>query len=480
MKELRPYQQEGRFKVNQLLNSKRHPLLVMPTASGKTFTSIKIADDRISLRKKIILIVPQLEIFSEFINECSEQNLNYGYINDEGIIGRNKDIYICMAMSLESMLSSLPEKFCRSIKEIFTDEVQHAMAQTWINIYKHFSHCLRLGLTATPIRMDNKPLNRFYTDIVEPIKMTEAIANKSLCEPIIIIPDEYKNIIPGPGEKINIDIQKQKIHPKKIIGDMVKLYRDVFNGLPVIIPCTTFEHASIVTDMYKNERWNVDHIHSGLSKFERKSILQRVKSNKTNILVSVGIGVEGMNIPGLYGIIWMRLTESLTVFMQFNGRPMRPAPGKSRFILVDPVGNCVLHGRPDIDRKWSLENDYIPGQDSETIINDMKLCPCCGVMNSNENNKCHICQFDFITGLFDGEPIDKKKRKLPTMVDGQLVFLDYNEFEQKVMNNVINKSGEVKEEKKIELSTTEKVEILSKNLTGFGLKTKFKEGLKWL
>ena len=80
--------------------------------------------------------------------------------------------------------------------------------------------------------------------------------------------------------------------------------------------------------------------------------------------------------------------------------------GKNFYVLVDPVGNSVIHGRPDIDRKWSLDTDYIPGQDTDN--EPMKLCPVCGVMNAPDNDKCHICRFDFLTGLLDGKPIDKK------------------------------------------------------------------------
>lgn len=502
---LRPYQIKTNQRTNQLLNTGRHPLIVKPTGTGKTITGTYLIKDRISLGKRLIVLVPQLEILEQWLTSCTKAGLKPGYINDEGVVGRNRDVYICMYQSLVGLLPSLPEKFCKSIKEIITDEAHHSAAASYVQIYDHFSHCLRIGLTATPYREDNHPLAPYYTDIIEPIKMSEAIEKGYLCKPIIIIPDQYKNVVPEIGGEINREKQREYVKDKKIIGDMVKVYRDVFDGLPVIVPCTTSEHAREVTAMYKSAGWIVEHIHSKLTKYERRGIVRRVREGKINILVTVGVGVEGMDIPGLYGIIWMRFTESLTVYMQFNGRPMRPAPGKNHFIMIDPVGNSVLHGRPDIDRKWSLETDYVPGQDNSDDVK-MRLCPVCGVMNASVNIKCHICNYDFDTGLLNGEKIEGKKRKLPKMIDGELVYLDGNDG---LINKDINiltegrngnrnarndsdnscnfgiHSGQGQGDKgyteKQELTKIEKLNILSKDLTGLKIKSKFREGVKgWL
>ncbi len=480
MIQLRPYQEKAQYKINRLLNSGRHPLLVMPTGTGKTKTGVTIIKDRISLNKRILVLVPQLEIFEQWLTECTLAGLQPGYINDEGVRGRGRDVYICMVQSLDNLLVSLPEKFCRSISEIITDESHHSGAATWENIYNHFSHCTLFGMTATPYRMDNKPLGKWYTDMIEPITMTQAIKNKSLCKPIIIIPEEYQNVIPGQNDIINTSDQREYIKEKKIIGDMIETYRSVFNGLPVIIPCTTTKHAENVTQLYTDAGWKIEHIHSKMSKYERIGILKRVREGKINILVTVGVGVEGMDIAGLYGIIWMRFTESLTVFMQFNGRAMRPAPGKKHFVMVDPVGNCVIHGRPDIDREWSLATNYIPGQDISDVP-EMKLCPVCSVMNSHDNQYCHICGYDFITGLLDGVEIEKNKRKLPRMIDGDLVYLDSDSENGNGKKKVLNKDiPTVNNESKTELTKSDKIEILKRDLTGLKIRSKFKEGLKWL
>ena len=100
---LRPYQNEARYQVNTLLNANRSPLLVMPTGTGKTKTAIVIINDRNSLGETVYILVPQEEIFDQWVLECTKAGLNYGYINSDGVVGRNKPIYVCMPISLYNL-----------------------------------------------------------------------------------------------------------------------------------------------------------------------------------------------------------------------------------------------------------------------------------------------------------------------------------------------------------------------------------------
>lgn len=493
MIKLRPYQESARYWINRQLNQGNNPLLVAATGTGKTKTGTQIIIDRILLKERSLILVPQIEIFDEWLKEFSDNNINYGYINDEGVIGKNKDVYICMYQSLTNILNAIPEKFCKSFSNIFTDEAHRGMATSYQNIYSHFSNCKRAGWTGTPYRMDNKPLGEFYTHLYEPIKMSGAIDAGYLCKPHIHVPEQYKDYIPDQQTIGKVDHKEQRkiIQDKKIIGDMLKTYSNIFNGMPVIIPCSGHNHARLVSKMYESAGWQVGHLHSKLNKYERRRIVNDVRKKKINILTTVGVGVEGMNIPGLYGIIWMRFTESLTVYMQFNGRAMRPSTGKDVFIMVDPVGNSVIHGRPDIDRKWSLHTDYTPGQDISEAPT-MKECPVCGNMNAVENMKCWVCYFDFETGLLDGMPIDKRRRKMPKFIDGKLCWLegDYdisndNRFNNRDNNSMSdrfsNREGSGEDSvPAIPVTKTQKIEILKRDLIGLKSKSKFREAVKWL
>lgn len=493
MKTLREYQTSARHRTNSEVNQKTDFALVMPAGSGKTVTACNIIVDRISLGKRLLVLCGTEEIFDQWIAQCSELGIDYGYINPEGVIGRGKPVYICMWQSLSNILTALPEKFCKSINEIITDETHHSGSPTLENIYTHFGHATRLGLTATLYRMDNKPLGKYYSKFYEPIKQSEAIKRGFLCPPVIIIPDEYKNNIPNekeiltqsPDEKSE---RRKIIKDKKIIGDMIGLYKQVFDGALCMIPCSSISHAAMVADMYRAEGWTVEHLSGTMNKSERRRIIRHARAGKINIITTYAVGTEGLDVPNIAGVIWMRFTESLVVWIQMNTRAARKHGKKKYYILVDPVGNTVIHGRPDIDRKWSLDSDYVPGVIADDVP-PMKVCPVCDTANSTMNEKCWICGYDFIEGL----PVDKKKRKLPKFVDGELVWLDGDDENNNNgghddgkrrqngddnCDNVYSRNGSVGDIR--ELTRAEKMEILKRDLTGLRHKTKFREGVKWL
>jgi len=479
MIQLRPYQQTARERTNQLLNTGRHPLIVMGAGTGKTKTAIKIIQDRISLGKRLLVLVPQDLIMNQWIKDCSENGVDYGYIK------------------------------VNSFNEIITDEAHHGAAQSFRVIYAHFPHCLRLGLTASPYRGDGQSLGEFYTDLIMPIKNSEAIEAGYLCKPRIVIPEKYKRHIPENPEEIIIEDQKQYIEEKTIIGDMVQEYKKYFDGMPVIVPCTTHKQGREVRELFQAAGWNVEYFSEDVKEFSRKRIIKRIERRESNILISIGVGVEGLDIPGLYGIIWMRFTESLAIWIQFNGRAARPLEGKKFYTLIDPVGNSVIHGSPALDRNWKLDHgEIVEGEENETL--KMQICPVCDTMNSTANIKCWICNYDFITGLLDGEPIAKKIRKLPKMIDGELVYLDGGEDgvinkdiniltegedgrsnnsyggTDDTISNANNSSSSSSDKNKNDtkhqpLTTIQKEQILKKNLTKGNMGSKFYEGVKgWL
>jgi len=359
--QLRKYQNEGRYQSNACMNARRHPLLVMPTGTGKTKVGVAIAQDRIMLKhgqahkRPVFQLIPQIEIFQQWVREHSAAGTNYGLINNKGIQGRGKDVYICMPQSLVNIMQYIPESMHPG--DILVDEAHHSPASTYDMIFEYFSDAIRCGKTATPYRYDNKPLNKYYTDIIEPIKMQEAIDAEYLAKPLVIVPEQYKIHVPMRGGDFDPIAQAKILGETKIIGDMIEKYSLIFQGLPVLVACCTFEHAKYVTEKFREAGWNFEHIHSKLNPASRSIMIRKIKSGELNGLCTVGIGIEGLDIPGLYGLIWMRRTMSLSVYLQFSGRVLRPFPGKEFGIIIDGVGNTVIHGMPQVPRTWSLESD---------------------------------------------------------------------------------------------------------------------------
>jgi len=465
----RNFQQQARQEINRHLNAGRNPVFVSPTGTGKTYTACQVISDRVGLKERIFILTPQDEIFKQWCLELYKHTIDYGTINSKGVQGKNKKVYVCMPLSLNNILSVLPEYFKPNV--IITDECHHSAADTWKNIYAYYDKALNLGLTATPQRTDGQGIDDIYNCIVSTIEMNEAIKKSYLAKPLLIVPEQYKLKVNIQNGDYNPEEQAQQLGKTKIIGDVIKRYTDIFSGLPVIVSCSTHEHAKMMTEKFCDAGWKFEHIHSKLSEYDRSQMIKNIKTEKLNGLCTVGIGIEGMDIPGLYGLIWLRRTLSLTIYLQLIGRVLRASPGKEYGIIIDPVGNAFIHGSPELPREWSLQGK---NKNTESIpAPKMKICPNCCVMNSQQNIFCHICKHDFRI-----ESPDIKKRKIPKMVNGELVLLDESEIEietdlifQKLKlqkeDEAIRAEQKKEKELKKELTKTDKLKILK---TGLELK----------
>lgn len=515
-KTLYPEQSEARYIANTMLNAHISSVFVSPCGTGKTFTTTEIIKDRIALRKRIYVLVPQLEIMTQWQDELTEAGLNPGYVNDEGMRGKDRSVYVCMYQSLVGMLSMIPESLYPD--EIIIDETQHILCNSIKTICTHFGKATRLGLTATLYHNSGETFKPWFTEFFQTISKKDAIANHYITEPISIVPEDYlKDIeIPDLGKEYDMDKQAEALGKTRIIGDMIETYERLFNGNPVIVPCATIKQASEIRKMFCDVGWNFEHVHSdGMSKSERKRIISGIASQKIHGLCTVGIGVEGLSIKGLWGVLWACRTKSPIRWTQFNGRAERIYPGKRYALIVDFVGNTLIHGMPSDERKWDLDGKELEQPEDMPA---MVKCPDCGVYNSSMNTECHWCGADLTEdGKKDGtcrrcrnwkhgecttplffdemwlleegcEGFQKKGRSLPAMIDGELVAITTDGEKHRLKERVREKketivtAREQEEEERMKLEKIDGVEkrkILKEGLfTDSGRRSLFLEALE--
>lgn len=416
MKTLYPEQTEARHIANGYLNRKVSSVFVSPCGTGKTVTATAIIKDRSELGKRVFILVPQIEIQRQWIDELSEWGMNPGYCNDEGFRGDDRSVYVCMYQSLINYIYDIPESLHPD--EIIIDETQHMLCNSIKTICSFFDST-RLGLTATLYHNSGETFIPWFTEFFQTITKKQAIDNNYITEPVLIVPDDYlKNAdIPETDKEYDMEIQAELLGETKIIGDMIETYNRLFFGKPVIIPCATYQQSKEIQKMFNDSGWIFEHVHSnGMGKSERKRILGLISDQKINGLCTVGIGVEGLSIKGLWGVMWACRTKSPIKWTQFNGRGERLYQGKGKCIIVDFTGNSILHGHPSNERTWSLDGKEIKAKEDQVPF---QRCPSCGVYNAPDNLNCHWCGWD----LSDKSPLSGNGRKLPTMVDGKLVAI---------------------------------------------------------
>lgn len=441
----------------------------MPCGCGKTFTSAAIIGDRIKLGRRVFVLTPQREIFNQWLEELHDNGLNPGYINKEGVRGRDRMVYVCMAQSLANIKHNIPENLWPN--EVFLDECQHTLAPFYFDTYDYFrrhNNASLVGLTATLHHGSSGSFRPYFDDLIQTIRKPEAIKNGYITRPAVIVPNEFlaEVDIPKVGDDYDMEAQAELLGDPMIIGDVLETYNTLFQGKPVIVPCATYGQANYMKQVFNDAGWKADHIHSKLSDLERDRILKDVANQKTNALFTVGIGIEGLSINGLWGVMWLRRTLSPITWTQFNGRAERLLPGKEFALIVDFVGNVFIHGLPEDKREWTLDGIDIEADPDKCV---MQKCPYCGTMQAKDNEVCWLCQKPMNDEEAEEERA-KKLRKLPVMVDGELVALDddvrqkINENNDRIKNEIREEEEERVREKKEPMSLAEKNDIIRKNL----------------
>lgn len=244
---------------------------------------------------------------------------------------------------------------------IVVDEVHHGPSASYRAIFERFSPRILLGLTATPERMDGASVaadfgNRFAAEI----RLPEALDEKLLCpfqyfgiaDPVSLASDNFwRN-----GKYDVAELEKAYIGPDT---DAHKRFDVIFNSLLRFEPdldrvrgigfCVSVRHAQFMAQKF-NERGIVSAVLVGeTATDERTGLLNDFRAGKFRFLFTRDVLNEGLDIPDVNTVMFLRPTESLTVFLQQLGRGLRHAPEKDCLTVLDFVGQS--HRRYRIDRK---------------------------------------------------------------------------------------------------------------------------------
>lgn len=244
---------------------------------------------------------------------------------------------------------------------IVIDEAHHGTASSYRPIFDHFSPQILLGLTATPERMDGDNVaadfgNRFAAEI----RLPEALEEKLLCpfhyfgiaDPIAIKGDQFwrngKYDAAALENVYVIDAARARQRVDAIITALHRYEPEVMS-LKGIGFCVTIRHAEYMAEQFSQHGIPSAPFVSGIDSDQCADLLERLKNGQLTFLFTVDKLSEGVDVPEINTVLFLRPTESLTVFLQQLGRGLRHAPEKDCLTVLDFVGQA--HRRYRIDTK---------------------------------------------------------------------------------------------------------------------------------
>ena len=271
----------------------------------------------------------------------------------------------------------------------------HAVAGQWRQITDANPQAKLLGLSATPERLDGKGLGvnagGVYETMVLGPSVKELICDGYLSAPRVFAPpvgfdDTGLKSVAGDYDLKEMALRLDK---PKIIGNAVKHYAKLCEGMPAIAFCATVEHAQHTAEEFKKAGYNFKCIDGTMDDCDRRDATEGLGNGKYDGLTSCEIISEGTDIPVVGCAIFLRKTKSLAKYLQQAGRVLRPYPGKEYSIILDHVGNVELHGFPDDDREWSLDGRAKKSKQKDEFF--MRTCPNCYACYKSSLKACPVC-----------------------------------------------------------------------------------------
>jgi superfamily II DNA or RNA helicase len=249
---------------------------------------------------------------------------------------------------------------------IVVDEAHHGTAASYRPLFDHFEPQILLGLTATPERMDGGNVAAdFHNRFAAEIRLPEALEEKLLCpfhyfgvaDPVDISRDHFwrnGRYDDRALEKVYTgdDIQaKMRVDTIVRALDRYEPARDTIRGVGF---CVTIRHARFMADAFNRHGIASAAYVSDVDRDRCDTLLAELRSGRLAFLFTVDKFSEGVDVPEINMVLFLRPTQSLTVFLQQLGRGLRHAPEKECLTVLDFVGQVHRKYRMDLRLKALL------------------------------------------------------------------------------------------------------------------------------
>lgn len=353
-----PYQQEILDKLNaerQVRGFYRN-LVVAATGTGKTVISAfdykRFRAERPQSSSRLLFIAHREEILRQSLS-CFRgvlKDANYGDLFVGSYRPQNIE-HLFMSIQTFNSQDWTDKTSLDFYDYIIIDEFHHAAAPTYQKLLSYYQPKILLGLTATPERMDGKSVTEYFGErIAAEIRLPEAIDRKLLC------PFQYFGVTDtvsltdlrwtrGGYDKtelsniytLNSEIAKQRCN--MIIAALLKYSTDM-NDIKGLGFCVSVEHAEFMSRFFNSSGIPSMFLIGQSSDDERHSAKKRLVAGAVRFIFVVDIYNEGVDIPEVNTVLFLRPTESLTIFLQQLGRGLRLGENKECLTVLDFIGQA--------------------------------------------------------------------------------------------------------------------------------------------
>lgn len=372
---LRPYQQRAVHDLRLAFrDGARAPLLVLPTGGGKTICMAEILRGIADRGRSAIVLVHRRELITQSSQKLALAGVEHGII----AAGTQPTDHPIQVASVQTLVRRL-EQVNATPDLIVIDEAHHATAGSWKRVMDHWPDAHRLGVTATPIRLDGRGLSAVFDRLVLGPSVADLVFLDYLVNSRIYAPPAVADLsaLKRRAGDYATDQAADAMDRPTVTGDAIAHYKRLAAGQRAIAFCCSVQHAEHVCTSFNAAGIPAATLLGSTDPVRRDATVARFASGDLQVLVTVDVVSEGFDIPAAGCAILLRPTQSLGLYLQQVGRVLRPAPGKSHAVILDHVGNVHRHGWPDDPREWSLDGIVRRAGAGGPAAPSVRTCPQC-------------------------------------------------------------------------------------------------------
>ena len=316
----------------------KRALIISATGSGKTY--LAAFDARNFDAKRVLFVVHRETI----LKDAKQTFMNvFGAEKTCGLYtGNSKDLDCDFVFASSNMLARHLTEFDKNeFDYICYDEVHHIVAECGKKILNYFNPEFLLGLTATPERMDNQDIfELFEQNVPFELRLRDAINND------LVVPFHYYGIrddLINYGEDDKNKVSKNIAESDNIdfIVKEIEKHRLPNEKLKAVAFCTNIAHCSLMANELAMRGYSTVALTGENNTGERIKAFNDLQdeTNDLEIICTVDILNEGVDIPAINTVLFLRPTESSTIFLQQLGRGLRKYQNKQYLTVLDFIGN---------------------------------------------------------------------------------------------------------------------------------------------
>lgn len=373
---LRDYQQLAKEDIFDKWNLFDNILYQMPTGTGKTrlFTSIirdiNIWGLRHNINFRILIIAHRSELIEQSSRSLDKYRIKHGVL--AGTMKDKRDLTQAIQVaSIQTITHPANQCLIENLKFdfIIIDEAHHAVASSYQKLWEFCPDAKKLGVTATPWRMNNSGFAQIFDAYIPSMSIKEFIQKGWLATyqyySIPISSELLKSIDSIREFDIEGDYKNSVLaevcDTLKIRAQLYDSYAKNALGKKGIIYSISREHSEHICSQYQSHGVSIENIDSKTPAKVRETVINAFKNGEIDIIVNVDIFSEGFDCPDIEFIQLARPTKSLVKYIQQVGRGLRKN-GDKRCIILDNVGMYSRFGLPDEVRDWK---SYFYGESRE-------------------------------------------------------------------------------------------------------------------